>query len=260
MIKNTFRQCMRIPHHPFRHLDFHRQVIDHLSSLGGSPYLSQHIAFNPNRFDVSRGFKFNLTPGNFNENSWNEENFNISKIFQAEPIHAFQVFFKYEIKRYSVPAFPNREFVCFQPTNAQFDWVEKANLSWISYQEMLESLEDIHLIAPQFKKVLREEIIAPALSNLREYQLSREKIYDKFNEKHLISDPSFDRRIYEIPNYVIELDIVDSYLGDFGLNWKELLDGLVLEEQKFEKDDIIVVRGAELMMELMENFKKTSKR
>lgn len=246
--------------HPFRHIDFHRQVIDHLNTLGGSPYLSQHIAFNPNRFDASREFKFNLTPGNFNEVPWNDKNFNWTKIFHLEPIHAFQVFFNYEIKRCTTNDHPNRDFLCFAPTDPKYDWIERSNLSWISYMETLETLEDIHLIAPQFRKILREEIIEPALSNLRAYQLSRSEIKENFVEKHLISKAGLTPRIYEVNNYFIEIDIIDRNLGDLGLNWLELLNDLVLEESKFERDDIILIMGLDLLQELVENFKRMSKR
>lgn len=248
MIKNTFQRCLK-SNHPFRDVELHREIIEYVDSLGGSPYLHKHLLFNPNRFDASRDFKFDIFPGEVNEN-WDENNFNLSKLFENEPILAFDLFLNFELKRCE-------QFLCFSPKPPQFDWIEEYNISWTSYRQMLETLEDF--IAPQFKKNLNEKIIQPALSNLRQFQLSKIEIIENFINKYLLTKP-YQNRLYGVKSYVIRIKDVKIYTSSLNIDWLKIINSLLLDESKVNEDEIIVINGFDLMLQLIENLVKFDKR
>ncbi|KAG5666869.1 hypothetical protein PVAND_014877 [Polypedilum vanderplanki] len=86
VLKNTFNQCLKSKH-ALRHIQAHKDLVEHLKSLGGSPYLSKHILFNHDKFNEATDYGIedlwsNKVPNSFNEEElWTDKENNIKKFF-----------------------------------------------------------------------------------------------------------------------------------------------------------------------------------
>ncbi|KAG5668209.1 hypothetical protein PVAND_016158 [Polypedilum vanderplanki] len=104
IVKNTFSQCLKSKH-ALRHIQAHKDIVEYLQSLGGSPYLSKHIHFNHDKFNEATDYGIddlwtNNVPNSFNEDElWIGETFNVSRYFEIEPWFALNLFFNLEVKR-----------------------------------------------------------------------------------------------------------------------------------------------------------------
>lgn len=176
VLKNVFRRC-RNSKHTFRHLEAHRDIMDYLQSLGGSPYVSKHLAFNPNRFDFQKDFKFGLNPGNVSDEDalWNEKEFNLEKVFKVEPWNAINFLLNFEIGRCG------NGMLCLKKSSdgplgkliyrPGFDKFYRNIL-----MSILETLEDKYLLSPDLKEYVEEVVFRPTVDRIFNFFIARDKL------------------------------------------------------------------------------------
>ncbi|KAG5669474.1 hypothetical protein PVAND_017361 [Polypedilum vanderplanki] len=245
IIKNTFNQCLKSKH-TLRHIQAHKDIVDYLQSLGGSPYLSKHIHFNHDKFNEATDYGIddlwtNNVPNSFNEDElWTGENFNVSKYFEDEPKHALSLFFDLEISRCK------NDKICLKKSN-----IWKANkekeFEFESYKELLRTLDDAFVMRPQLRKILVKQLYKPAVERMRRFVGLRTDLWNEF-------------KLGDFMRVKIK-DLQKLSTESFKINWLNVINSELFEESKLTENDEIFIEGnLELLQKLMELFTKASKK
>lgn len=200
-------------------------------NLGGSPYLSRHHVFNPNKFNAAKNFKFDILPGNIENSTWKSENFSLRKYYQAQPYIFLAIFFHLKIERFS-----NNSLV-LAPT-AEYSYFDSPEKFYETLKEMFENLEDTYHVGPQFKKILKKQMFLPVCINLWKFSKARTNIEKKYeNEEYTAMS-------------VEELQNLTAYDD---LNWLEIINGQLLKKSWIAKNEKVYVKK-KLIKELAENL------
>ncbi|KAG5668090.1 hypothetical protein PVAND_016045 [Polypedilum vanderplanki] len=238
IIKNTFRKCLKSPH-TFRHIEAHKEAVKYLNFLGGSPYLSRHIVFNPNRFDEKFDYKFEIFPGNVSRNDklWNKSNFNLSKYFEFEPQHSLTVFYGRRIKRCTDPRDETKEILCIA-VDEDFGFIDRPNFFVEIFTELFDTLEDRYLLSKKNKILARNEIFIPAAKNVEIYMRTREEILQRNkNERPVMMTVKELRKLNE----------------NIAFDWLKVINHMLMKDSKIDENEEIYVH-AQTVKELGENL------
>ncbi|KAG5669536.1 hypothetical protein PVAND_017423 [Polypedilum vanderplanki] len=246
IMKNTFSQCLKSKH-TLRHIQAHKDIVDHLQSLGGSPYLSKHIHFNRDKFNEATDYGIedlwtNNVPNSFNEDElWTGETFNISRYFEDEPYHALLLFFDLEIKRCE------NDVLCLKKPEESWGYVEKEEIDFGIYNELLRTLDDAFRMRPQLKKILIDQLYWPAIKRKRNFFKNRNMILEKFRKE--------EKTKIKIKNLQV------LFPKNFKIDWLTIINSEFFEESKMtENDEILIESGIDLLQKLAKNFMETDKK
>ncbi|KAG5666887.1 hypothetical protein PVAND_014894 [Polypedilum vanderplanki] len=257
--KNFFQKCIK-SRHVLRHLDGHKEIISHLESLGGSPFLSKHIAWNSKMFDFKSGFGL-LEMKNFsileNENLWNEKNFNLEKIFELESVDALWFLLGYEIERCVKE---DLEILCLRH-RSPLKWNKTLRENIV---EVLEYMND-NFIAGKFGKIeLREKLFKPVIENFDKFDQSFSEIEKNFekskkkllkSEKVLLKNEKMLDKNEEIVMKIVELETKT------GINWVKIFNDQLTDERKIvNNSEKVLIENFELLEKLVENLQNMDKR
>lgn len=244
--------------HAFRVIRGHKAFIDYATLLGGSPYLSHHLAWNPFMFDKSEDFGI-LRPKNSSAlemDLWDEKSFSFQRIVDYEPEHFLKFFFDMQLKRCKIPrqnSFKLDEILCLDIFSylSGFDLVGmayKAQFENIEgFYSMLEVMNDHYIAGLHGKKELREKMFDPVIKKVEFYLESRKRIWNKFSEENM--------KVIKIR----ELQEISKNLN-FNIDWLKLINLQLFDKYQVTQDDQILVKDLNLLKELIENLAKTPKR
>ncbi|KAG5667502.1 hypothetical protein PVAND_015481 [Polypedilum vanderplanki] len=234
IVKNTFSQCLKSKH-ALRHIQAHKDIVEHLQSLGGSSFLSKHIYFNRDKFNEATDFGIedlwtNNVPENFNEDElWTGGNFNINKFFEVEPYHALSLFFDYEIKRC------DNDKICFKRSNL-WNYIEDDYFE--VFYEFLRTLDDAFRMGPKMKKILINDVYKPSVRRVQEFMKIRGIILDKHRNKGKTK--------------IIIKSLQFKFSGKLEIDWLKIINSQLFEESKLtENDEIIIDGGIDLLEKLV---------
>lgn len=231
VVKGTYQKCLK-SQHTFRHLEAHRDAIEYLEELGGSPYLSKHKSFNPNRFDAAVDYKVDKFPVNLD--SWNQSSFNLMDLFLKEPHHAMAVLLNLYVGRC------NEDDLCMRISN-EWTFVDLPNFFYEVLKDLLEGLEDYFQLSPQHKEFLMNNVFLPAASNVDTFMKTRVEIEQEFE-----SESAKMVKIKELK-------------GIGGIDWLEVINQQLLNVSKVTEDDEILLKPNKFRM-LAENMQAFDKR
>lgn len=124
-----------------------------------------------------------------------------------------------------------------------WSWRDEGNYSYESYRAMFEALEDHYVVAPQYKKLLKEEMFDPPLRELRKFLKIRNKIIKKYS-----------KRTFE----AVKIEEIDENLK---IDWLEVINSQLMGRSQAKRGDFVVVQGGKLIIEeLIRHFMAHSKR
>lgn len=217
-------------------LEYFRDIIGYLKALGSSPYLNKHILFNPNKFDASKDYKFDVYPGNIENDTWDSSEFSLRSYFTAQPSTFVAIFYHQNI--YRTPD-NHLGFV----TSSRYNHQNNSEVLLNIMREMFENLEDTYHIGPHFKKILKDQMFVPTVQNMWEFTRMRHEVEEKYaNESaELIS-------IKELQDLTSE-----------SVNWLEIFNGQLFKRSRVDENARVWCKP-NLMKELGENLMKSDKR
>ncbi|KAG5666985.1 hypothetical protein PVAND_014988 [Polypedilum vanderplanki] len=246
IIKNTFSQCLKLKH-ALRHIQAHKDIVEHLQSLGGSPYLSKHIHFNRDKFNEATDYGIddlwtNNVPNSFNEDElWTDEKFYVSRYFEIEPYHAFEVFFDLEIKRCE------NDNLCLKKPENSWGLIKDEEKDFDDFKKLLRTLDDAFRMRPQLRKILIDQVYWPAVRRMRKFLLHRDFILYIYRKKE------------ETKIKIKDLQAV--FAETFKIDWLQVINSQLFEESKLtENDEILIEGGIELLQQLVKNLMETEKK
>ncbi|KAG5668297.1 hypothetical protein PVAND_016244 [Polypedilum vanderplanki] len=246
IVKNTFNQCLKSKH-ALRHIQAHKDIVEHLQSLGGSPYLSKHIHFNRDKFNEATDYGIddlwtNNVPNSFNEDElWIGEDFNVSRYFEVEPWFSFLLFFDLEIKRCE------NDMVCLKdPVYNEYNFNSNEEDDFVNYKELLRTLDDAFRMRPQLRKILVDEVYWPVVKRIRIFLKKRVHLYNEFVNR---------------PSKIKIKNLQQLNAEKLKIDWLQVINSQLFEESKLtENDEILVEGGIELLQQLVNNLIETDKK
>ncbi|KAG5685161.1 hypothetical protein PVAND_014353 [Polypedilum vanderplanki] len=246
IVKNTFSQCLKSKH-ALRHIQAHKDIVEHLQSLGGSPYLSKHIHFNRDKFNETTDFGIddlwtNNVPNSFNEDElWTGEDFNVSRYFEVEPNYSLNIFFDLGIKRCK------NDILCLLKPESSWSYLKDEEYDFETNKELFRTLDDAFRMGPRLKKLLIEQVYWPAVKRKRNFLKNRNEIMNQYKKN-------------ETTNVKIK-DLQDALANKLEIDWLQVVNSELFEESKLtENDEIFIEGGTELLQKLMENLIETDKK
>ncbi|KAG5669415.1 hypothetical protein PVAND_017302 [Polypedilum vanderplanki] len=246
IMKNTFSQCLKSKH-TLRHIQAHKDIVDHLQSLGGSPYLSKHIHFNHDKFNEATDYGIddiwtNNVPNSFNEDElWTGENFNVSKYFEDEPKHALSLFFDLEVKRCE------NDVLCLKKPVESWPYLKNEEYDFGIYNELFRTLDDAFRTGPKVKKILIDQVYWPAIKRYRNFLKNRNIVLDQFRKK--------EKTKIKIKDLQLML------AGNFKIDWLQVINSQFFEDSKLtENDEILIEGGIDLLQRLAKFLMETDKK
>lgn len=251
--KNSFQRCVKSPH-VLRHINGHHEIVEYLQSLGGSPYLTRHLAWKPNLF--------NLWPTNSNLSSlscdfWDEEKFEITRIFESEPVDGLWFLLSYELQRCE-----NGRVLCLRHVStAKWNKILSENVI-----EVLEYMND-NFIAGLYGKVdLRKKMFEPALRNFREFSRIKENLeaiyeIEKDSNFNIQEETNNIDRCFTLnkSSKMVKIKDFNDVFGHPEINWLQLINTQLLSESKVTEEEFLLVEDFKLLESLIENLKNTQK-
>jgi hypothetical protein len=238
VVKNTFRQCLKSPH-VLRHIQAHEDLVDQLRAMGGSPYLSKHVHFNPDKFNVTSdsgqwALWSNRVPHDFTDEDrlWTGGSFNMSKFFELEPATALNTFFNLEVGRCDDNA------VCLKRSLSPLDEFtdDHRMFEFNQIREVLRTLDDAFIVRPQLRQILVDQIYRPAVERLLNFLTEREKLLRDSGAS------SFAIRVG---------DMCDKFTPKLDIDWLTIINSELLSESRLSADDEITVNlGVEMFQAL----------
>lgn len=253
-LKITFKKFIKSDH-ALRHIEGHKHFVNYVQFLGGSPYLSRHLAWNPFLLDKSNDFGI-LKPKNSSAlkmNLWDEKKFDYKTLIEHEPEHFLKFYFDLQLKRCKIPrknSFKFDEVLCldtyryitgFTPVATAF----KETYENIKYlYRMLETMNDFYVAGFHGKIELKEKMFDPAMKNFEIFLNSRKKILEKFKD----GKPE-----------MIKIGELKNISKNLNIDWLKLINTQLFDKYQVTEDDEILV-DLKLLQELTENLAKMSKR
>jgi hypothetical protein len=243
VMKNTFRQCLKSPH-VLRHVQAHEDIVAHLQVLGGSPFVSKHVHFNPDKFNDKNDFGIqaiqrNLVPNDFtNEDElWSGDSFNVTQYFEHQPWHAMVLFFDLVVGRCG-------DAVCLEKPAESWGYSADDTFEFESYRELLRTLDDAFIMRPQLRQILVDQVYRPSIKRQREFINERVGL----QKSHGKSDPT-KIRIENLQKMIPEI------------NWLRVINSDLLNYSKLtESDEILINGGIELLQKLVKNLMEGDKK
>jgi hypothetical protein len=248
IVKNFFRNCIQSPHHALRHVNGHLELVEFLQSLGGSPYLSKHVAWNEFLFDHENDFGL-LHVKNFTAlsmNLWDESEFSVVKIMESDAEHFMQFLLNVKlsrcggdeilcIKRYSLDDVSD-----YFNENLQKLYEDEEN-----YLKILEIMNDKFISGTNGKEELSEKLFKPALVNFKKYLKRKIKIEKKYRN----SKPE-----------TMTIQELNLRMRHFKIDWVNVTNLQLFNYSRATETDLILVHNFELLYKLMENLQNMPKR
>jgi hypothetical protein len=229
VIKNTFQQCIKTPH-VLRHIQAHQDILNHLQVLGGSPYLSKHLHFNPDKFNETSDYGrwaiwTNNVPNDFTDEDklWSGSSFNISKYFEHEPFIALNIFFNLEVGRCDGE-------VCLKQSSKTITKIKDDRKIYLfeQFKEALRTLDDAFIMRPQMRQILADQVYRPAVERLLKITFHLQDVLKG-------SDQSFRIRVR---------DMRDKLTPELQIDWMKVINSELFKESRLSEDDEIMVEGA----------------
>lgn len=245
-VKKMFKVFLKSDH-ALRHIEGHKTFVEYLRFLGGSPYLSKHLAWNPFWFDKSKDFGF-LMPKNSSAldlDLWDEKKFSLQKLIENEAENFLKYFFDLQLMRCKNG---KSEILCLET----FEYISGFKTIPTAYKAAFEDTDQLYSMlrimndyftAGFYGKIeLDEKIFKPAMENFKEFLNSRRKILKSFKE--------FKPQIIKIK----ELKNI------FNIDWLKLINLQLFEVYQVNEEEEILVKDVNMLGMLAKNLFEMPKR
>lgn len=243
-VKVFFKMSIKSDH-ALRHIEGHRGFVEFLSLLGGSPYLSRHLAWNPFMFDKSKDFGISQVRNSsaLDMNLWDEEKFNLKTLAHHEPESFLRFFFDLEVKRCKIKD-SRREILCLDTYEYITGFKYMAEVYKLSFENseqilrMLEVMND-NFVAGFYGKIeLREKVFKPALKNFEIFLKSRREI---------LEDSESEPELIKIKDLRVKMPALN-------VDWLRIFNFQLLKNHQVTENDWIQVRNLRIFKKLARNL------
>lgn len=182
------------------------------------------------KFNSTADYRFGAVHGNLSSNNWKPGEFNFKKIIQAEPAHFLSVFMGLQVSRC-------QNHICLEIHKKNpWNWRDSDSYSHDNYLTLFEDLEDHYVVAPQFKKILREKMFEPPLRKLRKFLKNRNKILEKYK--------NMEKKVVKGGNLGLSLD------------WRDVINSQLMEGSRISEEDLVMIQGGpKMLVELIKHLR-----
>lgn len=252
--KNSFQKCTK-SQHVLRHLEGHQEILEYLQSLGKSPYLTHHIAWNPNLFNREKNFGL-FYPKNSSslDFEWSSDDFNLTKIFSEEPVDSLWFFLSYELQRCE------NDLLCFRHVKtSKFNRVICENLL-----EVLEYMNDNFIAGLYGKKELKEKMFDPAMRNFGEFSRRKENlelIYEIERELEVGEEGNSveEKNKLKKSSKIVKIRDLKEVFEYEEINWLDLINKQLLRGSRVSGGDYVKIEDFKLLKMMVKNLKNSEK-
>lgn len=245
-IKKIFKATLKSDH-ALRHVEGHKAFVDYLKSLGGSPYLEKHLAWNPFWFDKSKDYGLFLPKNSsaLKMNLWDDKNFKIEKFIENEAETFLKLFFDLQLKRCKKEKI---EILCLETFEYISGFMIVPNAYKAAFEDteqlysMLEIMNDYFTAGYYGKIELKEKLFDPAMKSFETFLNSRKETLESFEE--------FKPEVIKIKELKNILDI----------DWLKLINLQLFDEYQVDEEEEILVKDLKLLKKMAKNLANTPKR